>query len=495
MDPKRSPEGRHVSSSSSSPNRYHPFLIILGGIIPFLLQGCAAQSLSHLRADGHDHKHKHVHPGVAAQEPAGGTGKGAGSGASPLTAVSEVKRSVEFPPLLDLCAKGLHSGHSSKGRRLCCAASCGSCGEEERGCSKREGGPTQCCAKGILAAGRSCSRPADTGCILPGDSREPQQQPAAKTPKVESRSSIFSHNQRHKLHHGQLGQKSKKKKEDEKAANAAKAAPSSVPLVAKKIDCDHCSSGSPPRVRVVQYREQYGEANSFYHCFFGHLVPILKQIHDACPCDVVVVASVICGDNPQQKGAHATFGLGNFVSRIFANARQTGKNVAVLSPPGALQTMQAPIHAMGQRHGKYMAKNLSDLLPLIRREVYTGDWLLNNNDHPEQPLWPSPEAVVVAPRDAVRSFGLDLAVWTCAPGMRTGLMRSIQDAADQGRKLCGCKKTRPHKKVILVESRASPSTKLARYDRGKHSDRSIRNMNELLQELSGAFDEVSEELV
>jgi hypothetical protein len=88
-------EGRHDSSSSSSSNHHRPFLIILG-IIPLLLQGCAAQSLSHLRAHGHDHKHKHAHPGVAAQEPAGGTGKGAGSGASPLTAVSDVKRPVEF---------------------------------------------------------------------------------------------------------------------------------------------------------------------------------------------------------------------------------------------------------------------------------------------------------------------------------------------------------------------------------------------------------------
>ena len=56
--------------------------------------------------------------------------------------------------------------HYAKGRKLCCATSCGSCGEEEHGCFKREGGPGQCCAKSILTATRTCSSPAETGCLL-----------------------------------------------------------------------------------------------------------------------------------------------------------------------------------------------------------------------------------------------------------------------------------------------------------------------------------------
>jgi len=51
--------------------------------------------------------------------------------------------------------------------RVCCAPSCGQCGED-RGCSRRQGGAGSCCTRAILRRGRSCAQPGDdgAGCLL-----------------------------------------------------------------------------------------------------------------------------------------------------------------------------------------------------------------------------------------------------------------------------------------------------------------------------------------
>ena len=58
------------------------------------------------------------------------------------------------------CAAGVLDGSE-----VCCAASCGTCGGP--GCSARSGGAEGCCWGTITEAGRTCSAPGDTACLMP----------------------------------------------------------------------------------------------------------------------------------------------------------------------------------------------------------------------------------------------------------------------------------------------------------------------------------------
>ena len=60
------------------------------------------------------------------------------------------------------CADGFKSGNE----QYCCAASCGKCGG--KGCSGLPGGNAACCMTGISVAGKTCSFPSDTACVMPG---------------------------------------------------------------------------------------------------------------------------------------------------------------------------------------------------------------------------------------------------------------------------------------------------------------------------------------
>ena len=69
-----------------------------------------------------------------------------------------------------------YAGIVSDDGRLCCAESCGQCGNfgpNERGCGHRLGGADVCCSENIQNRGRECKQTfgheADgtTGCIMP----------------------------------------------------------------------------------------------------------------------------------------------------------------------------------------------------------------------------------------------------------------------------------------------------------------------------------------
>ena len=59
------------------------------------------------------------------------------------------------------CSHGIRSARAKNGRHPCCGAGCGSCGESESGCTKREGGTLQCkcykkaCNSSIMATSAS----------------------------------------------------------------------------------------------------------------------------------------------------------------------------------------------------------------------------------------------------------------------------------------------------------------------------------------------------
>ena len=59
-----------------------------------------------------------------------------------------------------LCSAGIR--HATGG--FCCNATCGTCGG--RGCSKRPGGPSQCCEPSIRKRGRKCLSSEDVACAL-----------------------------------------------------------------------------------------------------------------------------------------------------------------------------------------------------------------------------------------------------------------------------------------------------------------------------------------
>lgn len=59
------------------------------------------------------------------------------------------------------CSKGLRAKYSP----ICCAASCGQCGQD--GCTKRPGGFALCCREGIMGANVTCTSPVHTACVLP----------------------------------------------------------------------------------------------------------------------------------------------------------------------------------------------------------------------------------------------------------------------------------------------------------------------------------------
>ena len=56
------------------------------------------------------------------------------------------------------------AGVQHPNRQVCCNATCGLCGGH--GCSRRPGGPRQCCMPAILRTGRVCESRADVACIL-----------------------------------------------------------------------------------------------------------------------------------------------------------------------------------------------------------------------------------------------------------------------------------------------------------------------------------------
>ena len=69
-------------------------------------------------------------------------------------------------PSEQLCAAGLRSSDNT----ICCPASCGVCGGHDApsnlGCSKRPGGPSQCCGKRILRSLRRCFYSTSVGCHM-----------------------------------------------------------------------------------------------------------------------------------------------------------------------------------------------------------------------------------------------------------------------------------------------------------------------------------------
>lgn len=54
-----------------------------------------------------------------------------------------------------------------KGGRACCAASCGTCRNQNRGCRQAPGGRSQCCKDSITRRGRECTSASDTACRIP----------------------------------------------------------------------------------------------------------------------------------------------------------------------------------------------------------------------------------------------------------------------------------------------------------------------------------------
>ena len=170
------------------------------------------------------------------------------------------------------------------------------------------------------------------------------------------------------------------------------------------------------------------------------------------------------------------------------NIERTGKNVVLLSPP---EDVQEKVSSISPR---YIAKNISELLPLIRQAVfkwgqsrYTAALAAGRpkmNFALKTP-WTTPDMVTVT--SAVRSFGLDLTIWNCAPALRSATSEYLRDGAIQARKLCGCEENiRNEKRLILIEDRRkmSNTTRI-------HQNRFIPNMKEILQELARSFGRVS----
>ena len=90
---------------------------------------------------------------------------GRGRPASNPTIQNETKRNETASANDGFCLKGIRTIHEMSQHHLCCAASCGTCGEG--GCATLQGGAEQCCVRTIFGSGKECSGSDDTGCIVP----------------------------------------------------------------------------------------------------------------------------------------------------------------------------------------------------------------------------------------------------------------------------------------------------------------------------------------
>jgi hypothetical protein len=139
---------------ASQRNLFPPTLI---AIVAALV--CASPAMGQ---HGHNHKDKHDTPSSSLQS-------GVPDGIvdfMPSGYRRELKHSVMRDSIPALCRNGIISVNQHHGKHACCAATCGSCGENERGCWRRSGGKEQCCTRDIILGERECEGDDDTDCLL-----------------------------------------------------------------------------------------------------------------------------------------------------------------------------------------------------------------------------------------------------------------------------------------------------------------------------------------